>query len=104
MGTASVRTYDSAGQVAYYDMQTLNGASMKDLSGNANDGTTVGTLTDIPGKYGRAREAAGAGNYVDMLTPVGLPPRTLTVSVCGIVEERWNWIKEALKDGVTSAA
>src|SRR3989449_1076521 len=103
MGTASVRTYDSAGQVAYYDMQTLNGASMKDLSGNANDGSIVGTLTDIPGKYGRAREAAGVGNYVDILTPVGLPPRTLTVSAWVKLNAPVNWINIANHNWLNAA-
>ena len=103
MGTASVRTYDSAGQVAYYDMQTLNGASMKDLSGNANDGSIVGTLTDIPGKYGRAREAAGVGNYVDILTPVGLPPRTLTVSSWVKLNAPVNWINIANHNWLNAA-
>jgi RHS repeat-associated protein len=61
-GTASVRTYDSGGQVLYYDMQTLNGANMKDLSGNANDGGIVGSSSSVPARYGNARQFDGTGN------------------------------------------
>ena len=64
-GKASLRTYDSAGQVAYYDMETLNGANLKDLSGNANDGTLAGSGgTSQFGKYGKARGFGGAA-WVD---------------------------------------
>src|SRR5207247_853827 len=55
----------SAGQVAYYDMETLNGANLKDLSGNANDGTLAGSGgTSQFGKYGKARGFGGAA-WVD---------------------------------------
>jgi len=64
MGTAVVRTYDSGGQVLYYDMDTLNGANMKDLSGNANDGTITGPLA-VYGKYGRARDFSGASQWIE---------------------------------------
>src|SRR5207244_2625829 len=64
MGTASVRSYDSAGQVLYYDMETLNGTVMKDLSGNANDGTTSGP-TAKPGKYGSARDFSGTNQWIE---------------------------------------
>src|SRR5207249_2825548 len=52
-GTASVRVYDSAGQVLYYDMETClvmpcaGGGSMKDLSGSVNNGVLTGTGDDI---------------------------------------------------------
>jgi len=102
-GVASVRTYDSAGQVIYFDMQSLNGANMKDLSGNTNDGLLVGTLTDTTGRYGRAREAAGIGKYVDILSPVGLPSTTLAVSAWVKLNAPVNWINIANHNWLNAA-
>src|SRR5213594_2023703 len=69
-GTASVRFVDSAGQVLYYDMGTLNGANMKDLSGNANDGSISGPV-DALGKYGKARDFSGTNQWIE--TAASLP-------------------------------
>ncbi len=64
-GTASVRVYDSAGQVLYYDMDTLTGSQMKDLSGNANSGT-IFEATSVVGKYGNARYYDGTDDYIQV--------------------------------------
>src|SRR5207245_1731074 len=66
-GTASVRVYDSAGQVLYFDMETCTASPcsgsnpMKHLSGNANSGTLGGSGYTFPlAKYGKAPNFAGA--------------------------------------------
>src|SRR5439155_19975012 len=47
-----------------YDMETLTAdGRLKDLSGNGNQGTTVGTV-EVDGKTGRARQFGGAGDKV----------------------------------------
>jgi len=71
-GAASVRVYDSAGQVLYYDMETLNGTKMKDLSGHVSDGTVTGT-TIVLGKYGMARYFNGVGDRIGVTSPASLP-------------------------------
>lgn len=73
-GTASVRTYDSAGQVLYYDLETLNSGKMKDLSGNANDGTISG-MANIYGVVGKAQDTGTAG-YIQVADKPSLNPTT----------------------------
>src|SRR5207245_10982786 len=92
-----------SGQVADHDMKTLYWRRRKHLAGNENDGSIVRTQTDIPGKYGRGREAAGVANYVDILAPVGLPPRTLTVSAWVKLNAPVNWINIANHNWLNAA-
>ena len=99
-GTASVRVYDSAGQVLYYDMQTLNGANMKDLSGNGNDGT-ISNMADVYGKIGKARDTGTTGfievpglgslNSVrDITISAWFNPGTSLGTYSPIIEDYWS--------------
>ena len=51
--------------VGYWDMETLTGTMLKDLSGKGNDGTMTGT-TSVSGKVGNARSFNGTSDYVDI--------------------------------------
>ncbi len=55
-----------AGQLLYFDMETLTNdspAKMSDLSGNGNDGTISGP-TSVTGKWGLARDWAAEGDEI----------------------------------------
>jgi hypothetical protein len=54
----------SAGLVGHWKFDETSGATARDSSGNANDGTVVGTPTWVPGKIGGALEFNGS-TYVN---------------------------------------
>ncbi len=96
-GTASVRVYDSAGQVLYYDMETCTASPcgtnpMKDLSGNLNSGTFGGSGGSFPyGKYGKAGGYGGGAwiqaadsNSLDATSGVTLSAWISPSSIVGI--------------------
>src|SRR5437016_2523457 len=51
-------------EVLAWDMETLNGALVKDLTGNANDGTITGAALNPAGAWGKGRTFNGAGDNV----------------------------------------
>src|SRR5207249_104347 len=53
-----------------YDMETLTGGLMKDLSGQGHHGLITGT-TDVVGKVGRARQFDGTSDKVAAFVPLG---------------------------------
>jgi hypothetical protein len=53
------------GLVLRYNMETLQGVDLKDLSGEGHAGTVVGTL-DVDGKFGRARSFDATDDYVEV--------------------------------------
>src|SRR5438034_1751380 len=64
----------------HYDMETLTAdGRLKDLSGNGNHGTIVGTV-EVDGKTGRASQFDGAADKVQTSIPVaGLPRWTIAL-------------------------
>lgn len=72
------------GLVGYWDMETMSGGKLMDLSGNGNDGTMSGT-TSSGGKLGNGRSFNGVSDYINIMQGVTLDiPNTITVS---------SWIK-----------
>lgn len=51
--------------VGYWDMETLTGTMLKDLSGKGNDGTFSGT-TNVSGRVGNARSFNGTSDSIDI--------------------------------------
>lgn len=58
---SALRTIDDSGRVLNFDMQTLTGANMADLSGNGNNAAITGTAV-TGGEFGKARSFSGSGN------------------------------------------
>jgi len=56
-------SYLDLNPVLAYDMETLIGTKMKDLSGNGNHGAISGSI-DALGKFGRAREFDGIDDFI----------------------------------------
>lgn len=62
-----------------YDMQTLSSGKMKDFSGSGKDGTITGT-TVIAGKFGSARNFAGAPDNIVTSGPVSTATNNFAMS------------------------
>ncbi|MDD2487196.1 MAG: prepilin-type N-terminal cleavage/methylation domain-containing protein [Candidatus Gracilibacteria bacterium] len=60
--TGSCKNTDNT-LLGYWDMETLSGGTLQDLSGNGNDGTFSGT-TSTGGKIGDARNFNGVNNNI----------------------------------------
>jgi hypothetical protein len=58
------------GLALYYDFEKISGDAVPDKSGNGNDGTIIGTLEQVEGKYGDGLMFDfNAANYVDAGEP-----------------------------------
>src|SRR5438445_4810308 len=97
-GTASVRIYDSAGQVLYYDIDTLNGTKMKDLSGNAHDGTIYGSPGASPAEWGNGRTFDAATKYINAGDIKGIWSGFTVVATFSITAWPSNWGDVVAKD------
>jgi len=79
LGSMSTRVLDASNQVLHFDMQSLQGTQMQDLSGNGNHGTIFGT-TVVSGKWGSARNFNGASDYISVPRSASLEPAQVTVT------------------------
>lgn len=52
------------GLVGYWDMETLSGGLLRDLSGNGNNGSMSGTMS-ASGKVGYAKSFDGVSDYIE---------------------------------------
>ena len=58
------------GLALYYDFEKISGDAVPDKSGSGNDGTIMGTLEQVEGKYGDGLMFDfNAANYVDAGEP-----------------------------------
>lgn len=104
-GATSVRMLDMSGQVLFYDMQTLSGSNMADLSGNLN-AATLGTTSSGAGRFGQARYFDGmATAHMTAAASSSLKPSTgLTVGGWFNMKDLNNrWGVSKWKSGTCSA-
>jgi hypothetical protein len=65
--SAIIAQPDNTGLVGYwsFDASTINGTTVKDMSGKGNNGTLVGSPTSVPGVINQALEFDGSTSYVN---------------------------------------
>jgi hypothetical protein len=68
VNAAEAQQFVTDGLVAFWtlDSADINGDVVKDVSGNGNDATIMGTLNSVAGKIGEALEFDGGENYVEI--------------------------------------
>jgi len=92
--SVSLKNLDNS-LVGYWDMETLSGILLKDLSGNGNEGVfswgmnSTGSLTG--GILGMGRSFNGDLDYINIANSSSLNPKEITISA--IINTFWNGIK-----------
>jgi hypothetical protein len=91
--SATLATPDNTGLVGYwsFDSSTINGTTVKDMSGQKHNGTMVGSPTSVPGILNQALNFNGSTSYTDLgSSPSLISAGTRTVAF---------WIKPTTDSG-----